>query len=118
MASQLCNHKAMVLHKLNKIIIDEGQSPTTLLIMGTLTNFGKLPTAAEHHMLTHDVWSINLTMNFNWHNALCIQELYHRLNLAGGGRRNKSFHFGPLLPRYWHEAGPVQLEYDRYIIDL
>ncbi|GFT35852.1 integrase catalytic domain-containing protein [Trichonephila clavipes] len=39
-------------------------------------------------------------MNFNRRNALDIQELYHRLTLAGGGRRNTSFHFEPLLPRY------------------
>ncbi|GFW75225.1 hypothetical protein TNCV_4188801, partial [Trichonephila clavipes] len=43
-----------------------------------------------------------LTMNFNRCNTLCIQELYQRPNVAGGGRRNTSFHFGPLLPRYWY----------------
>ncbi|GFX37488.1 uncharacterized protein TNCV_4899181 [Trichonephila clavipes] len=99
-------------HKLNKIIIDAGRSPTTLFIMDALTTFGKLRTPATHHLLTHDVRPIDLTeltINFNWRNALRIQELYHRPNLVGGGRRNKSFHFEP---RYWHEAGPVRLAYD------
>ncbi|GFU37548.1 uncharacterized protein TNCV_4274761 [Trichonephila clavipes] len=107
MAAQLRNREAKVLHhalpqKLNKIIIHEGRSPTALFIMDTLTTFGKLPTSATHYLLTHDVRPIDLTEQTV--NALCIQELYHRPNLEGGGRRNNSFHFGP---RYWHEAGPV-----------
>ncbi|KAJ4451991.1 hypothetical protein ANN_03475 [Periplaneta americana] len=104
MAAQLRNREATILHdalphQLNTIIIDEGRSPSVLFIMDTLTTFGKLPTPVTHHLLTHDVRPIDLTelpMNFNWRNALCIKELYHRPNLAGGGRRNKSFHFGPL----------------------
>ncbi|GFT11482.1 uncharacterized protein TNCV_2523021 [Trichonephila clavipes] len=71
-----------------------------------LITLGKLPTPATHRLLTHNVRPINLielTINFNRRNALYIQELYHRRNLAGCGRRNKSFHFGSLLPRYWHE---------------
>ncbi|GFX52111.1 hypothetical protein TNCV_981481 [Trichonephila clavipes] len=74
--------------------------------MDTLTTLGKLPSPATHHLLTKDVQPIDLTeltMNFNRCNALCIQELYHRPNLASGVRRNKSFHFGPLLPRYGRE---------------
>ncbi|KAJ4427337.1 hypothetical protein ANN_24957 [Periplaneta americana] len=97
MAAQLRNREATVLHnalphQLNTIIIDEGRSPTALFIMDTLTTFGKLPTPATHHSITHDVRPIDLTelpMNFNWRNALCIKELYHRPNLAGGGRRNE-----------------------------
>ncbi|GFT21778.1 hypothetical protein TNCV_2970191 [Trichonephila clavipes] len=131
MAAQLRNLKAKVLHhalphKLNKITIDEERSPTELFIMedcpfthelitSALTTFGKLPTPATHHLLTDDVRPIDLTelpMNFNWRNALDIQVLYPRPNLTGFGRRNKSFHFGPLQLRYWHEAGPVRLEYD------
>ncbi|GFX54426.1 hypothetical protein TNCV_3825251 [Trichonephila clavipes] len=53
-----------------------------------------------------------LTMNFNRRNAFSIQELYHRPNLASGGRRYKSLHFGPVLSRYWNEARPVRLAYD------
>ncbi|GFT25040.1 uncharacterized protein TNCV_179541 [Trichonephila clavipes] len=121
MAAQLRNLEATVLHhaqphKLNKIIIDEGRSPTALFIMDTWMTFGKLPTPTTHHELTHDIQPIkltSLTMNFNWGNALCILELYHRPNLVVDRRRNKSFHFGPLLPRYWHEVGPVMLAYDR-----
>ncbi|GFX17350.1 uncharacterized protein TNCV_3553541 [Trichonephila clavipes] len=112
-AAQLRNREAMVLHhalphKLNKTNIDEEQSPTVLFIMDTLTTLGKMSIPATHHLLTHDVLPINLTelmMNFNKRNALCIQEHYQRPNLACRGRRNKSNHFGPLLPRYWHEAG-------------
>ncbi|KAJ4442494.1 hypothetical protein ANN_04080 [Periplaneta americana] len=93
MAAQLRNREATVLHdalphQLNTIIIDEGRSTTALFIMDILTTFGKLPTPATHHLLTHDVRPIDLTelpMNFNWRNALCIKELYHRPNLAGGG---------------------------------
>ncbi|GFW14696.1 hypothetical protein TNCV_1561591 [Trichonephila clavipes] len=83
--------------------------------MVTLTIFGKLSTPAPHHLLTHDVQPIDLTelmMNFNFRNVLCIQELYHQPNLAGGGRRNRGFYFGLLLPRYWNKAGPVQQAYD------
>ncbi|GFX24652.1 hypothetical protein TNCV_3344321 [Trichonephila clavipes] len=71
--------------------------------MDTLTTLGKLPTPATHHLLTRDVRPIDLAMNFNRRNALCIQELYHRPKLAGGGRRNESFYFGPMLPCYGHE---------------
>ena len=107
MSAQIRNREATVLHhallhKLNKIIIDKRRSPIAFFIMNTLTTFGKLPTLATHNLLTHDIRPIDLielTMNFNWRNALCIQELYHRPNLAVGGRRNKSVHFGPLLPR-------------------
>ncbi|GFU34559.1 hypothetical protein TNCV_1992911 [Trichonephila clavipes] len=70
---------------------------------------------SDAHLLTRDVRPIDmtqLTMNFNWRNALCIQELYPRPNIAGGGRRNKSFHFGPLLPSYSQEAGPFRLAHD------
>ncbi|GFX98712.1 uncharacterized protein TNCV_1502901 [Trichonephila clavipes] len=120
MAAKLRNREATILHhalphKLNMISIDEGRSPTAISIMDTLMTLGKLPTPATHHLLTHDVRPIDLTeltMNFNGRNALSIQELYHRPSLTGGTRRNKSFHFGPLLPRYWHEEGPVQLAYD------
>ncbi|GFT92605.1 hypothetical protein TNCV_1480921 [Trichonephila clavipes] len=49
---------------------------------------------------------------FPGRNALYIQELYHRPNLAGGGRRNNSFHSGSLLPRYGHEVGLARLVYD------
>ncbi|GFX31305.1 hypothetical protein TNCV_2061231 [Trichonephila clavipes] len=93
----------------------EGPSPTVLFFMDTLTTFGKLAAPATHHLLTHDVQPIDLTelaMNSNWRNALCIQELYHRPNLAGSGRRNRSVHFGPLLPRYWQKAGSFRLAYD------
>ena len=77
MAAQLQNREATVLHhalphKLNKII-DKGRLPTALFIINTLTNFGKLSTLATHHLLTHDVRPIDLTeltMNFNWRNAL------------------------------------------------
>ncbi|GFW14073.1 uncharacterized protein TNCV_3546621 [Trichonephila clavipes] len=110
LAAQLRNREAMVLHhaqphKLNKINVEEGRSPTALFIMNTLLTLGKLPTPATHGLLTHDVcvWPIELTeltMNFNRRNALCIQELYHRTKLAGSGKRNKCFHFGPLLPFY------------------
>ncbi|GFS57055.1 uncharacterized protein TNCV_4238391 [Trichonephila clavipes] len=73
MAVQLSNRKATVLqhalpHRLKNIIIDEGRSPTALFIMDTLMTYGKLPTPATHHLLTHDVRSIDLTeltMNFN-----------------------------------------------------
>ncbi|GFS71208.1 uncharacterized protein TNCV_5049891 [Trichonephila clavipes] len=109
MPAQLRNREVM--HKLNKINIDEGRSPNALFLMDILTTFGKLPTPATHHLLTRDVRPIDLAMNFNWRNAFCIEELYHRPNLAGGGRRNKSFHFGPLLTRYCHEVGPVRLAY-------
>ncbi|GFV54249.1 hypothetical protein TNCV_3467641 [Trichonephila clavipes] len=81
-------------------------------VMDTLTTIGILLTPATHHLLTHDGRPIDLTeltMNFNRCNALCIQELDHRPNLAGGGRRNKIFHFGTLLPRYGHEVGSVRL---------
>ncbi|GFW78210.1 uncharacterized protein TNCV_136791 [Trichonephila clavipes] len=88
MTAQLRYREATVLHhalphKLNQLIIDEGRSPTALFIIGTLTTIGKLPTPATHYLLTHDVRLIDLTeltMNFNWFNALCIQELYHRPN--------------------------------------
>ncbi|GFS50207.1 uncharacterized protein TNCV_3201 [Trichonephila clavipes] len=65
MAAQLCNCEATVLHlalshKLKKIIIDEGRSTTALFIMDSLTTFAKLPTPATHHLLTHDVRSIDL----------------------------------------------------------
>ncbi|GFX45825.1 hypothetical protein TNCV_934641 [Trichonephila clavipes] len=68
-----------------------------------------------YHLLIHDAQPIDLTqltMNFNRRNALCIQELYYRPNFASGGRRNKNFHFGSLLPHYWHEVRPVRLSYD------
>ncbi|GFU35922.1 uncharacterized protein TNCV_4030281 [Trichonephila clavipes] len=100
-------------HKLSMSNIDERWSTTALFIMDTLTTHGKLPTPALHDLLTHDVRPIDLTkltMNFNRRNALCIQELYYRPNLACGGKRN--FHFGPLLPCCWHEVGPIRLAYD------
>ncbi|GFU29896.1 hypothetical protein TNCV_1686831 [Trichonephila clavipes] len=89
--------------------------------MDTMTTSGKLPTPERHHLLTHDVRPIDLnelTMNFNSRNALRIQELNHRPGLAGCGRRNKIFQFGPLLPSYWHKAGPFRLAYDSCVIDL
>ncbi|GFW28298.1 hypothetical protein TNCV_4639651 [Trichonephila clavipes] len=64
---------------------------------------------------TQDIQPIVLTklmMNFNRRNAICILELYHQPKLEGRRSRNKSFHFRPLLPRYWHEAGPVRQAYD------
>ncbi|GFW06325.1 uncharacterized protein TNCV_37991 [Trichonephila clavipes] len=120
MAAQLHNREATALHyalphKLNKINIDEGRSPTALFIMDTLMTFGKLPTPAAHHLLTHDVRPIDLTeltMNFNWHNALFFKNFITDRTSQVAGEKNKSFHFGPLLPRYWHEAGPVRVAYD------
>ncbi|GFY22384.1 hypothetical protein TNCV_2176451 [Trichonephila clavipes] len=102
-------------------MIVKGRSPSALFIMDTLTAFEKLTTTVTRHLLTHDVRPIDMTeraKNFNWRNALGIQELYHCPNLAGGGRRNKSFHFRPLLPRYWHEVEPIWLAYDLYVIDM
>ncbi|GFU68702.1 uncharacterized protein TNCV_309171 [Trichonephila clavipes] len=81
MAYHFLNREATVLHhvlthKLNKIIIDEGRSLTALFIRDTLTTFGKLPTPATHHLLTHDVRPIDLselTMNSNWRVlVLCV----------------------------------------------
>ncbi|GFT44095.1 uncharacterized protein TNCV_2111201 [Trichonephila clavipes] len=66
MAAQMRNREVTVLHhalpyKLNRIIIDEGLSPTALIIIDTLTTFGKWPTPSTRHLLTHDVRPIDLT---------------------------------------------------------
>ena len=72
--------------------------------MDSLTTFGKLPTLATHHLLAHDVRHIDLTelrMNLNWRNALCIEELYHHPNLAGGEIEMRAC----ISARYYHVNG-------------
>ncbi|GFW95186.1 hypothetical protein TNCV_313901 [Trichonephila clavipes] len=88
MAAQLCNCETTVLHralphKLNKII-EEGRSPTALFRMDTLTTSENcLHQRRTICLLIQFV--LELTTNFNWSNALCIQELYHRPNLGAAG---------------------------------
>ncbi|GFV94409.1 uncharacterized protein TNCV_3352471 [Trichonephila clavipes] len=58
LVAQIRNREATVLHhalphKLNKINIDEGRSPTALFIMDTSTALRKLPTPAMYHLLAH-----------------------------------------------------------------
>ena len=69
-SAQICNHKATVLHhalphKLNKVIIDKGRLPSAFFILNTLTTFGKLPTPATQHLLSHDVRPIPL-QSWRW----------------------------------------------------
>ena len=76
MAAELRNRETTVLHdamphQLHKVIIDEGQSPTALLIMNILTPFGELPTQATHHLLAHDVDRAD----DEFRSALCFETL-------------------------------------------
>ena len=80
-------------HKFHKVIRNDEWPPTVLLITHILSTCCKLSAPEMHHLLAHDVRSIDLsqlTMNFDRRYALSIQKLYHRSHFtvsAGTGIR-------------------------------
>lgn len=104
MAAEFRNHKATVLynalpHLFQKIVRNDGRPPTVFLIMHILPTSCKLPAYATHHLLVHGLRLIHLTqltMNFNRLYSPYVQNLYHKSNLAVGGRWNKSRQLQPL----------------------
>ena len=104
MTAELRNCEARILH-------NNGWPPTALL----QSTCCKLSGPATHHLLIHDVRSIDLAefkMNFDRRHALsqstkplCFQKLYYRPHFTVGVSWNKSLHLQPLQRCYCENSG-------------